>query len=186
MARILTWSFAAALIVATPALSQKAPPPQTQPPSQAATSVSAEPKSTTAAYGDWVLRCQKAEALRVCEVVQSLALQGQTAPIAQIAVGHPAPNEKLRLTIVLPHNIAFSSTPRLAANQTEPGVALTWRRCLPMGCFADAPADDDLVKRLRGSTEKGRLIFNEASGREIVLPLSLTGLAQALDALPKV
>ena len=62
---------------------------------------------------------------------------------------------------------------------------LPWRRCLPGGCFADALAADDVLKRWRGLTEPGRIVLKSASGREVALPLSFRGLAPALDALAK-
>jgi invasion protein IalB len=43
------------------------------------------PQATTATYGDWVLACQGGAAgERMCEVSQSIQVQGQKAPIAQI------------------------------------------------------------------------------------------------------
>jgi invasion protein IalB len=67
----------------------------------------------------------------------------------------------------------------------EQSVALAWKRCLPMGCFADVELSDDLIKRLRSLTDGPRLSFTEGAGRDLALPFSLTGLPQALDALAK-
>jgi invasion protein IalB len=175
---------AAALAVVTPAFAQQKPVPT--PPSAPPAPVGSEPSSTTAAFGDWVLRCQKVEAARACEVGQTINVQGQSQPIAQIAIGRPAPKERLRITIVLPNNVTFGNHVRMGIGEkAEQGLALSWRRCLPMGCFADAELPEDQLRRFRVATEQGRVIFQDGAGREIPLPFSFNGLAQALDALAR-
>ena len=151
--------------------------------------VSSEPGTTIAGYGDWVLRCQRVGAqgktMRVCEVAEMIQVQGQNAPIAQVAIGRMARGEPLRLTAAVPPAVTFPSAVRIVAEKEGRALDLEWRRCLPGGCFADVPVKDDLLKRWRGLTEPGRLTFKDASGREVSLPLSFRGLAQALDALAK-
>src|SRR5262245_2990638 len=75
-----------------PASPQTAQP--AQPPATAAPAAS-EPQATTASFGDWVLRCQRvgtgSEARRSCEMVQSVMLKGQKAPVAQLAFGKATP-----------------------------------------------------------------------------------------------
>lgn len=171
----------AAVLFASPAMAQQAPAPK--PPA------GPEPTSTTASFGDWVLRCQKVEngpVTRVCEVAQSLTVQGQAQPVAQIAMGRASAKERMRLTVVMPVNVSFPSTPRLGlGDKPEQAVTLAWKRCLPMGCFADVELSDDLIKRLRSPVEGPRLSFMDAAGRDLALPFSLSGLPQALDALAK-
>jgi invasion protein IalB len=156
----------------------------------AAAPVSADPQTTTATYGDWVLRCQRQgegnQATKACEVVQSLQLQGQTAPIVQIAIGRPAPKDPLKIALVIAPNVSFPSSPLLAVDEKDPQPAsLTWRRCLPGGCMADAVIKDDILKRWRAQNERGRLQVKDAADRDMVLPFSFRGLAEALDALNK-
>ena len=174
--------FLATLALTGSASAQQPPPAPARP---AAPAVAAEPTSTTASYGDWVLRCQKTENARLCEVAQSLMVQGQATPIAQIAVGRPSPKDKLRLTVVLPNNVSFPAPPKLVIGEKDAGLTLAWRRCLPGGCFADVLLDDEPIKRLRALTDSGRLLFSDGVGREIGLPFSMSGLSQALDALAK-
>lgn len=168
---------------AAPAASQAAPQPVPKP-------VPAEPGVTTASFGDWVLRCQRGgtaeKPVRVCEVGQTMQVQGQNQPIAQIAIGRAAAGEPLQVTVVLPANVAFPSTVRLLAegNDTN-GAELPWRRCLPGACIADAPAKDESLKRWRAASEPGRIVFKNAGGQEVAIPLSWRGLPQALDALNK-
>lgn len=156
-------------------------------PAQPAAPVSAEPKSTTATYGDWTLRCETRageNARRICEVVQTVQLKGQQAPVAQVALGRPAGSSELHVIAVLPVNISFPSTVRISLDEEDAHPAeLAWRRCLPGGCFADAVADAETLARWRTAAASGRMQVKDAATREAVLPVSFRGLAQALDAL---
>lgn len=155
----------------------------------ALTSVPAEPQTTVASYGDWVVRCQRVnqqgKVVRVCEAAEAIQVQGQAAPIAQIAIGR-LPNEaSLRVTVATPPAVSFPSSVRIAEGKGGPTLTLEWRRCLPGGCFADAPIGNDVLARWRGRTDAGQLTFKDAAGQDATLPISFRGLAQALDALAK-
>ena len=159
-------------------------PPTTQGP------VSDEPAATTASFGDWVMRCQRTgegdKAVRVCEAGQTIQVQGQAAPIAQIGIGRVSAGEPMRITIVLPPNIALPSNVRVVADEKdESGTELAWRRCLPGGCVADAKLEPETIKYWRGRTAAGKLSFKDATGRVLTIPFSFRGLAQSLDALAK-
>lgn len=150
--------------------------------------VSAEPNMTTASFGDWVLRCQKLPqnaAGRVCEVAQTMQVQGQNAPVAQFAIGRASKSEPLRATAVVPPSVSFPSNVQVALDKDASPLELDWRRCLPGACFADLVVKEDQLKRWRTATETGRLIFKDASSREVAIPLSFQGLGPALDALAK-
>ncbi len=163
---------------------------QTKPSAPAAPpSVSADPKTTTATYGDWTLRCEASsgdKVRRLCEVVQTMQVQGQQAPVAQVAFGRPEGAGDLHVIAVLPVNVVFPSTVRVGTDEKDAHpIDLAWRRCLPGGCFADAVANDEVIGRWRTTSTPGRLQFKDATGRDAVLPLSFHGLAQALDGLGK-
>lgn len=152
--------------------------------------VSSEPGSTVSTYGDWVLRCQRTgeveKTARICEVVLAIQVQGQAAPIAQVAIGRLTARDPLRTTVVLPPSVSFpSSVQILIEDKAAPAFELAWRRCFPDGCFADAPGTDEVFKRWRGSTEPGRITFKNAVGQDVTIPLSFRGLTQALDALAR-
>lgn len=174
-------ALAAAFLVSGPGLAQAA---STEPP------VPAEPGSTSASYGDWVMRCQRGgtaeKPVRVCEVAQSIQVQGQTQPIAQIAVGRVGAGQPQQITALLPPNVAFPSSVRVLMDEKDTtGVDLAWRRCLPGVCVADADVREETLRRWRGAAGPGRIAFKNAGGQEITIPLSFRGLAQALDALAR-
>jgi invasion protein IalB len=150
--------------------------------------VASKPERTTASFGDWVTRCETVgkPAKRVCEAALVMTLQGQTSPVAQVAIGSPEAKGPKQLTLVVPSNIAFAAKPQIAAAKAGAApIDLVWQRCTPGGCFASNPVSDAVLTTLSAETEPGRIGFKDAADREIALPLSFRGLAQALDALGK-
>lgn len=149
---------------------------------------------TTASFGDWQMRCRPAVTAtasqpaipRTCELVQSVMLQGQAAPFAQLAFGKVAPGDPMHFTAVLPINVGFPSTVKITIDDKDKQpVELAWTRCMPGGCFASIAAKDDFLKRWRAQEEGGRFTFKNSAGQELTLPFSLRGLSRALDALVK-
>lgn len=178
MRHVLLISALAALAGPAAAQAGRPPPPAPAP----------EPQRTTATFGDWTLRCVRPErAAPACEVTQTLLDKG--VAVAQTAFGRPPGHgEKLRLTILVPSNVSLASGPRLVGAEGESGlppVELSWRRCVPAGCIADAALSDDQLRRIRARTENARLVFQDSGGREAAMPFAPRGLAAALDALAK-
>jgi invasion protein IalB len=148
----------------------------------------AEPNSTSASYGDWVMRCQRlregADADRVCETAQIIHAQDQQNPVAEAAIGRLKKTDPLHLTIVLPVNIAFSTPPSLSLNGKDvDGLTFVWLKCLPGGCYASAVLTDDVVRRWKDDKDARRIIWLDGSGRESAVGLSFNGLGAALGAL---
>ena len=151
-------------------------------------SVSAEPQSTMSTYGDWTVRCQRETPTspRVCEVAQSLLVQGQQTPIAEIAVGRVGPKDPMMITVRLPVSVSFPSTVQVFVGEKDgQPLDLTWRRCFSLGCYADAELKEETLKRFKAETTTGKMQFKDASGRDVTLPFSFRGFPQALDGLAK-
>jgi len=172
---------------ATPATPAAAAPQ----PSTESGPVSAQPQATTASFGDWVMRCRRIDnapsGATSCEVAQTLQVQGQ-GPIAEIAFGSPPGKDAsagMRVVVVLPNNVTFAGAVLMSIDEKDKPVELTYRRCLPAGCFADTDAKDDILAKWRTQAGRGRLVFKDGASRDIVLPFSFRGLAQALDAMAK-
>jgi len=149
-----------------------------------------DPTQTTATYGDWLMRCVHAgnggTGPQTCEIVQTLVRQGQTQPVAEIAIGSIAKSAGLLFTVAVPTIISLGKEARVVGATGTPSLFdLTWRRCLPGGCFADTPLNAEAVKMLRARTDPANLIFQDASDQDVTLPFSMRGFPQALDALLK-
>jgi invasion protein IalB len=110
----------------------------------------------------------------------------QSGPIAKIALGHAAPDQPLRAMVLLPTNVSFPSSVKIFADDKDAwGLDFAWVRCIQGGCFAEAVPSEDDLRRWRGQEASGRMVFKDAAGREIAIPVSFRGLGQSLDALMK-
>lgn len=89
---------------------------------------------------------------RVREVSQTMQVQGQSAPVAQFAIGCVGKSEPLRATVVVPPSVSFPSSALVTIEKDSSSLELTWRRCLPGGCFADLAVTDNQLKRWRGAS----------------------------------
>ncbi|MDO1583461.1 invasion associated locus B family protein [Rhizobium oryzicola] len=160
-----------------------------------------EPTVTTATYGSWVLRCVQVPAQatadgkparasgQTCEVAQTVQVQGQQQPIAQVALGRLPGEKDLTLTALLPVNISLPGQVRLSGNgksgtDEKGGLALAWQRCLGGACIASAKPDTATLAVIRASAE-GNIRFTDATGNTVAIPLSWAGLDQAITALEK-
>ncbi|RAI42820.1 invasion associated locus B family protein [Rhodoplanes roseus] len=145
------------------------------------------PSRTTATYDDWTVRCETpaGSQQKTCEVFQAQQPQGQTSPVSQVAIGRAAKTDPLKLVVQIPVNVWLATAPRLVWDDKQPPVALGFKRCVPGGCFADADLPDDLLRRMRGRTDPGRLEYKDALQRDVGIPLSFKGFGAALEALAK-
>ena len=138
--------------------------------------------------GDWIVACQRtvSSGQRVCEVLQAVQVQGQTAPIARLAIAKAASSATLRLVLVLPSHITIGADPMITVAETDKeGTKATWQRCLPGGCIAEASLTDKIAAQWRSEAGQGMVTFKDGLGRDLTVPFSFRGLAQALDALAK-
>ena len=176
-----------AQILVVPAMAQPADQKPASPPAAAAPAAT-EPQTTTATYGDWVLRCvhtgDSASTTKICEVAETIRGGQNQAPMAEIALGRFNKVDPLRITAHLPSNISLPSVVKISYREAH-GVELNWRRCAPVGCFADAALTDAETNIFQIQTEPGAIEFYNADGHSIRLPMSFKGLGQALDALMK-
>jgi invasion protein IalB len=155
--------------------------------------VSTNPEITTATFGSWTLRCQASKdnaASRQCEIVQVIQAQGQTqgqnTTLAQYGLTQMEKGDQWRFVALLPVNIQFPSSGRLATGAKPPiTVELAWQRCIAIGCAAASNLAPDMVAALRNAGEPGTVTYLDAAGRNIVLPVEFRGLSQAMDAFGK-
>ena len=188
--RIFFATLATGLIAIAPAFAQNAAPKATTPPASTSLAQAPLPDRTTASFGDWTMRCERRRdsgtPVKLCELSQAIQRAGDAGPLAQLAVGRVAASDPMKLTVVLPLNVALAAAPKVAADTKDgPSMQTTWQRCIPAGCLASATLSDDLLKKLRVAGETGKLDYRDAGDREVSLPFSLRGLPEALDALTR-
>lgn len=150
--------------------------------------VPADPNLTTASYGDWVLRCERADKaarVRVCDVAQTVPTQDLQGALAQISIAKPEASGPLHIYGLLPANIALPGSATMKSEEGALELELNWRRCLPSGCVSEAEASPSVLDRWRKLTGGGKIVYKDAGGSEVTVPVSFRGLRQALDALDK-
>jgi invasion protein IalB len=147
--------------------------------------ISNDPQLTTATFGDWIERCQRVnangESKRLCEVSVTVTASGQNQPLAELAIGRAKKGDPLRLTLVLPVNVSFPSTPKVQTEGDDP-LEFAWTRCVPQGCFADVTFGGEAQRAWR-EAKTAKVESKAASGQGFSFNVSLRGLPQALDAL---
>ena len=130
-------------------------------------------------FGEWSLRCE-AGPPRNCEVATTLA-NPEGRPTAQIVLGRLNSQGPLLAMAHLPLNVFLPGQARIIM-EGEPMV-LAFQRCVPQGCFAMLEVDDAVLRRLRAEPGGARLVFQDATRRDVTLALSLRGFARAQTAL---
>ncbi len=142
---------------------------------------------TSTVFGDWTLRCQAANGTqpRLCEVSQVIEEKEHSQPIAKISVGRPSGKE-MHVAVILPNNVSFPSSVHIRTSDKDKwGFELAWQRCIPGACFADAVLPDATVTLWHGLDTTGTIVFQDAGGDQVSLPMTFHGFGQALDALNK-
>ena len=175
-----------------PAPAQHPAPPHAQAPQapapQHAAPVDQNPQRTTASYGDWVVRCEVTAGpppQKNCDMEQLAQVQGQPNPISRAAIPLPPKGEPPKLFIQLPINVSFAAPLKIVADSKDAGVSSPFRRCVLAGCFAEFELKDDLQKKFRAAAEPGKILYKDAADRDVAIPLSFKGFAQAFEALLK-
>ena len=134
---------------------------------------------TVATYGDWSVRCENSPS-RNCEAATVLSLP-DNRPAAQLIVGRLNNQGPSLLLAMLPLGVQLSTPVRLEVAGMQ--IDLAYQRCTQQGCAASRELDEPSTARLRGEAGGGRMVFHDGARREVSLPLSLRGFAQAQAAL---
>jgi invasion protein IalB len=185
--RLLIAALIASLAGAMPGAQAQAPVHSGAPPAVVPASpvpaAAPRPDRTTAAYGDWVLRCELAAGGtgRSCEVAQTV-LDGRGQVLAQLTGRLSGPAGAVALVVQVGTNATVAEPLRLGV-ETEAGLTLHFRRCLPRGCFAESQPALAEIAALLPRTEPARVEFRDGEGQPVTIPVSLRGLAASLDAL---
>jgi invasion protein IalB len=157
-------------------------------PATAQPAAAPSPQQTTASFDDWVVRCETRAGppqRKICEMVQFTQTKGQQGVLSEVAIGRPVKNQPIKIVIQVPIGIWLPTGIKLVAGAGDPGVAATFKRCIPQSCFADAEIKDDTIRRLRAGGNGGKLEFKDGNQKDVSLPVSFKGFGAAYDALLK-
>lgn len=142
------------------------------------------PSSTTATYGDWLVRCTAQPSVPdgLCEVVQGIRVTDRQGLLAQIVFGRVNADDPLRLVVQLPLGIWLPGGATLFL-EAEGGAGLQapFTICAN-ACLANIALPPALLGQLQAAPGPGRIEFVDGAQRRVVLPLSFKGLRAALAA----
>lgn len=128
-------------------------------------------------YQDWNLTCQ-GQPQTVCAVSQQQTQRDQR--VLAIELKHDGDN--LSGNLVLPFGLLLDAGVTLQIDEQQPREPIGFLTCLPAGCLVRLDVDADMVNALRtGVSLKAKVQGTDQ--KETILPISLKGLAAALDRL---
>jgi invasion protein IalB len=145
------------------------------------------PQRTTATYDDWTVSCSMdAAGRKTCELVHQITInQGRVSLAAQLTISRAKLGDPFKVSLQVPSNIWIAAGVKFVFSNNEPSISTNFRWCLPARCLADANLTDAVLRKLRTTTEPGRLEFKEATQSDVSLPVSFKGFGPALDVLEK-
>jgi invasion protein IalB len=144
------------------------------------------PESTTATYADWTVQCGRrigSPSQMVCAMMQTTQVRGKGKVFSRVVIIHSAKGEPYRLTVELPVDASFTQAVRIETNDADTLLSAPFERCVPIGCFANIDLGTGALQKLRAAAGAGKLLFADAVGRDIAVPLSFKGFSKALDAI---
>jgi invasion protein IalB len=164
----------ASLAAAAPALAANASPPS-----------SPEANTTVKAFGAWALHCQPAQeqgAEPLCVVAETIQAAGDKT-IAVISIGHRHPGDPVNIVVTLPANVSFPSSVHIRTDESDKwGLELQWQRCMPGACIAGGVMSPAAVAHWSSLQSEGKIVFTDAGGDEVGVPMSLRGFGDAYKA----
>jgi invasion protein IalB len=145
-------------------------------------------QSTTATYEDWTVRCVTRAGpppQKFCDMEQLSHLQNKEQPFSRVAIALSEKGKPAALVVQVPVNVWLATGVRIEIGSKDARPPAPFTHCGPAGCFAEIALTDDIQKRFRAGTEPGRVVYKNATQREVTIPLSFKGFGQAFDALAK-
>lgn len=171
---------------------------------------SSSPSSTTANYGDWVVRCRAPEsapdqptdsASNVCEMVTIIRIQtpesqdangrvipAQSRVLSQVALGRLPETEDVKAVIQVPAGVWLRDPLLLALGEDEAALdtadklSASYFRCIADFCLADIDLNAANLSALQ-QAKVARMSFVDGARRTINVPISMNGFSGALSAL---
>ncbi len=157
-----------------------------------ATAPGASPKTTTASFGSWVLRCrsvkERNKTSTMCELQQFVVnARGETVLAAFIAASQLGKaTGKNILGIRIPVNVRLGEPVEIVFDQGKVRFALDLKACIQNFCMAEAELAPKLLSEFGGkANRKVELSFADAASRPVNIPMSLSGFEAAFLAYRK-
>jgi invasion protein IalB len=145
----------------------------------------ATPHLTAKAFGSWTLHCQAAHeegAEPLCALAQTIETSSNKI-IAVISIGRRHLSDPVNIIVSLPVNVSFPSTVHIRTDKDDKwGLELQWQRCIPGACIAGGVMSPAAIVHWSSLQTEGKIVFTDAGGDEVGVPMSLRGFGDAYKA----
>jgi invasion protein IalB len=165
---------------AAPKAAQKQAPAAQPAPAQTAPQQQAGGDQPQLMYSPWMKVCGKGPDTnnkQVCVVTKDGRLENGM-PVAIVQLFEPEGDQKV-LRITVPLGMQIQHGTRLIIDQGQPAQQ-PYKICFPVGCMADYPVTDEIMKQLKTGQQITIQAIN-MQGTPISLPLPLADFAKAYD-----
>jgi len=148
----------------------------------AQTQAQSEPTSVEV-FGDWRVECRPNPAgdQDICLMIQTITGGAENRPLAQMAVGLAGLERQRIAVFTVPLGVYLPAGINLSVDGESLGK-VTFRHCTVNGCQTELPLVDDVLAKFKGGSE-GQILFLDARGKKVPVPISLKGFTAASDSL---
>lgn len=164
-----------------PAAPAAAPAPDAA--AAAAQQAAAQQFSINQSVGDWVVRCVQTaiKSPAPCEVMQTTVNKDTKQRISSFSIAYVPSRDGYAMQVVVPTGVALSKGLQL-------GTALNgvkFNRCERDGCYVEMLIDNNAINALSAAGKSTTIKVSSygPEGKEIPLPVSLTGFPEAMDRM---
>ena len=139
--------------------------------------------SINQSVGDWVVRCVQTtlKSPAPCEVMQTTVNKDTKQRISSFSIAYVPSRDSYALQVVVPTGVALAKGLQL-------GTALNgvkFNRCERDGCYVEMLVGPDAINSLTAAGKSTTIKVSSygPEGKEIPLPVSLTGFPEAMDRM---
>ena len=134
-------------------------------------------------FQDWSAQCAATEdeSAARCYIFQNLVLTQNGQRLLHVAIGYSHGSTRPTAALTVPLGVSLKPGLKL---QVEDGAItrIRYDRCDPNGCVGTLVLNGQLLYALK-MRGKASVTFEDADGREVVVPVSLMGLTAGLESL---
>jgi invasion protein IalB len=112
-------------------------------------------------------------------------LKGNEQPFSRVVIARPAKGQPLQLIVQLPVNVTMAGGVKIELGGKDTGLSGPFTRCLPGGCFATIEIKNDAPRQFRAASQPAHIVYTNAAGQTVSVPLSFKGFGTAFDGLGK-
>lgn len=133
-------------------------------------------------YGDWSVLCIEREGLPPCEVVQGVQAKDANTQPLRFSFAYAGQGDRYGVQFQVPLGVLVQVQPLIRLDDKTDLTDFRITRCETEGCFIDrVMARTELEPFFKAV--KGLIAVADRAGKPIVLPLSLNGFGQAMQAM---